>query len=208
MHKFSETLFLKSPFVGILRGYTEEEVLNIVAVYLQEGFSNIEITMNTPNVISIIRALVDKYPKQLNVGAGTVLSTKEVDQVLLAGGQFIVSPIVDIAVIEYCKNKDIPIFPGAYSPTEIHQAWKAGARMVKVFPARNLGPNYIKDVLAPLDNLELMPTGGVGLNNIQPYLAAGAKAFGMGGNLFDKNLIKNKDWNGLAAHFRQFKELV
>jgi len=208
MNKFSEDLFLKSPFVGILRGYPKEVVLPIAETFIQEGFTNLEITMNTPNATEIIAAVLEKYEGQLNVGAGTVLTKNEVNKVLSVGGQFIVSPVVDLSIIEYCKSKEVPIFPGAYSPTEIYQAAKAGARMVKVFPARGLGPTYIKDVLAPLDDLELMPTGGVNLDNIEAFLAAGAKAFGMGGNLFNPSLIEKKDWEGLALHFRQFKKWV
>lgn len=197
MQKFSETLFKQLPIVGILRGYNQKQTLKIVEVYTKAGFKNIEITMNTPHVINIISAIAKEYEGRLNIGAGTVLSTNEVDEVITAGGQFIVSPVVDIAVINYCQTKGVPIFPGAYTPTEIYQAWKAGARMVKVFPARNLGPTYIKDVLAPLDELALMPTGGVNLDNFDAYLNAGAKAFGMGGLLFDKGLIEKEDWLAL-----------
>jgi 2-dehydro-3-deoxyphosphogluconate aldolase/(4S)-4-hydroxy-2-oxoglutarate aldolase len=102
--------------------------------------------------------------------------------------------------------RKIPIFPGASSPTEIYSAWRAGARMVKVFPARSLGPAYIKDVLAPLDTIELMPTGGVTLRNMDAFLAAGAKAFGMGSELFDTRLIEQEDWQTLGAHLRTFRE--
>ncbi|MEM6966612.1 MAG: bifunctional 4-hydroxy-2-oxoglutarate aldolase/2-dehydro-3-deoxy-phosphogluconate aldolase [Bacteroidota bacterium] len=207
MTPFSDSLFLKIPIIGILRGYSKEQVLKIAKVYHSVGFTNIEITMNTPNVLEIIEALAKKYEGQLNVGAGTVLSKEEVDEVVARGGQFIVSPVVDVEVIRYCGSKGIPIFPGAYSPSEIYVAWKEGARMVKVFPARNLGVDYIRDVLAPLDDLELLPTGGVTLENIQQYLRAGAKGFGLGGNLFNHQMIQDKNWEALAGHFEAFKKL-
>lgn len=205
MTQFSELLFQKTPIVGILRGYAKEVTLTIVEVFYQAGFTTIEITMNTPNAIDLIAEIAHQYKGQLNVGAGTVLSMDEVKAVVHAGGQFIVSPVVDIPLIEYCKAQNIPVFPGAYTPTEIYQAWNAGARMVKVFPARNLGPAYIKDVLAPLNHLELMPTGGVNDSNFDNYRKSGAKAFGMGGYLFDKTLIERKDWIGLAVHLRKIK---
>lgn len=208
MKNFSEELFLKVPVVGILRGYSKAEVLEIVKVYHQEGYTNVEITMNTPNVEELISAVSEQFDGKLNVGAGTVTTIEEVDKVKAAGAQFIVSPIVDISVIEYCVKIGMPIFPGAYSPTEIYSAAKAGARMVKVFPASTLGHKYIKDVLAPLDYLELMPTGGVTTENASAYLEAGAKAFGMGGFLFKDTFIKNKDWAGLAAHLRAFKKVL
>ena len=206
MQKFSDDLFNQLPIIGILRGYSNAKTLKIIDIYAKAGFKNIEITMNTPDVINIIAAVVKKYAGQLNIGAGTVLTQQHVEEVLSVGGQFIVSPVVDIDVIQFCQSKGIPIFPGAYTPTEIYQAWKAGAKMVKVFPARNLGPAYIKDVLAPLDDIALLPTGGVNMDNLDAYIQAGAKGFGMGGLLFDKQLIENEDWVGLEHHLLAIQE--
>lgn len=206
MYRFSEDLFKKVPVVGILRGYTLEEVLAIVKVYYQEGFTNIEITMNTESAAKIINEVLKQYTGKLNVGAGTVLSKNDVDEAIKAGAQFIVTPVTDPSLIKYCINRSIPVFPGAYTPSEIYACWKAGARMVKVFPASALSPSYIKDVLAPLNNLELMPTGGVTKDNVKAYLDSGAMAFGMGGYLFQQGFIKNKDWKGLGFHLRAFKE--
>src|SRR5690606_18081736 len=100
-----------------------------------------------------------------------------------AGAQFVVTPITDEEVISACVERDIPIFPGAYTPTEIYKAWSLGASMVKVFPASKLGPDYIKEVLAPLQQIHLMPTGGVGLENMEAFYKAGAKGFGIGSQL-------------------------
>ncbi|MGB5356491.1 MAG: bifunctional 4-hydroxy-2-oxoglutarate aldolase/2-dehydro-3-deoxy-phosphogluconate aldolase [Eudoraea sp.] len=205
MYRFSEDLFKKVPVVGILRGYTLEEVLAIVKVYYQEGFTNIEITMNTERATEIINEVLKQYTGKLNVGAGTVLSKNDVDEAIKAGAQFIVTPVTDPSLIKYCINRSIPVFPGAYTPSEIYACWKAGARMVKVFPASALSPSYIKDVMAPLNDLELMPTGGVTKDNLKAYLNAGAKAFGMGGYLFDRAIIEKKDWQGLAGQLRTFK---
>jgi len=126
-------------------------------------------------------------------------------RIINAGAQFIVSPITDISLIVACKELDVPVFPGAFSPTEIYNAWKAGARMVKLFPASQFGPKYVKEVLAPLDSIEIMPTGGVNLDNIASYKKNGAKAFGMGGLLFNKELILQEDWNGLKDHLIKVK---
>lgn len=207
MTAFSESLFTRVPVVGILRGYSKEQVLKIVKIYAATGYTNIEITMNTPNVLEIIAEVSKQFSGRLNIGAGTVTTIKEVGLVHKAGAQFMVSPVVDENVIAHCVAKGLPIFPGAYSPTEIFKAAKAGARMVKVFPASTLGPKYIKDVLAPLDHLELMPTGGVTTTNVPKYIDAGAKAFGMGGFLFKDELIKKEDWNGLEQHLLEFKQL-
>lgn len=126
------------------------------------------------------------------------------DLAIKAGSQFIVTPILDPDVVRTCVSKNIPVFPGAYTPTEIYQAWKLGASMVKVYPATSLGPEYIKDVKAPLTNIKLMPTGGINLDNIQIFIKAGADGLGIGSQLFDKTLIKDENWDGLELHFKQY----
>ena len=208
MNQFSETLFQEIPIVGILRGYPLEKTLNIVEAYYQAGFRTIEITMNTPQVGIILKTLVKEYGGRLNIGVGTVCNAADLEIALKAGAQFIVSPIVDIDLIKKCKALNIPIFPGAYTPTEIYQAWTAGARMVKLFPANDLGPAYVKNVLTPLDQIEIMPTGGVNLENMAAYKIAGAKAFGLGGLLFDKTLIEAEDWVGLTTKLKTIFSLV
>lgn len=205
MHAFSAKAFQALPVVGILRGYPQDKVLRIAEVYAKVGFSTLEITLNTPGAIEIIAAVAAQFAGSLQVGAGTVLSLDELKAVQEAGGQFIVSPVTDIQLIQACTKQALPVFPGAYSPTEMYQAWQAGATMVKVFPARNLGPAYIKDVLAPLDQMKLMPTGGVTMDNMQAYLEAGAQAFGMGGNLFKPALIEAENWTALGDHLEAFK---
>jgi 2-dehydro-3-deoxyphosphogluconate aldolase/(4S)-4-hydroxy-2-oxoglutarate aldolase len=160
--------------------------------------------MNTQAAEEIIRFAADKYKGQLNVGAGTVCNTDELDLAIRAGSQFIVTPILDPDVVRACVSKNIPVFPGAYTPTEIYQAWKLGASMVKVYPATSLGPEYIKDVKAPLNKIKLMPTGGISLGNIEAFMKAGADGLGIGGQLFDKQLIKNQNWDGLLEHFKQY----
>jgi 2-dehydro-3-deoxyphosphogluconate aldolase/(4S)-4-hydroxy-2-oxoglutarate aldolase len=160
--------------------------------------------MNTPSAAAIIQFAADKYRGQLNVGAGTVCNTDDLELAIKAGSQFIVTPILDADVIRTCVGKKIPVFPGAYTPTEIYQAWKLGASMVKVYPATSLGPEYIKDVKAPLNNIKLMPTGGINLENIQTFINSGADGLGIGSQLFDKKLIKDENWEGLELHFKQY----
>ena len=138
------------------------------------------------------------------VGAGSVRSEDEAHQALDAGAQFVVTPIMDLDVIAVCKEAGVPVFPGAFTPTEIHTAWQAGAEAVKVFPATTLGPGYIKDVLAPLPYLKLIPTGGVNLLNITTFLDKGAFAVGTGSSLLNGEALKNKDWESLSTHARAF----
>ncbi len=201
---FSWSAFNKIPVVGIVRNLSFDEIANILPVYLSSGLTTIEITMNTPLAEDIIRYAVDKYKGQLNVGAGTVCSVDDLKQALQAGAQFIVTPILNPEVVKYCSREGIPVFPGAYTPTEIYQAWELGATMVKVYPATALGPDYIRDVKAPLNKIKLMPTGGISLANMQSFIKAGADGLGIGGQLFDKDLIKSADWEGLKGHFKQY----
>ena len=202
--EFSWTLFSKMPIVGIIRNLTFDEVVKILPLYHEAGLTTIEITMNTPSAEDIISYAVEQYKGLLNVGAGTVCNTDDLKMAVRAGSQFIVTPILNPDVIRTCVKTSIPVFPGAYTPTEIYQAWTLGASMVKVYPATALGSDYIKDVKAPLNNIKLMPTGGVSLDNLDAFKKAGADGFGIGGQLFDKQLIKTKNWDGLLEKFKQY----
>lgn len=140
------------------------------------------------------------------IGIGSVRNIAEARAALDASADFVVSPITNLAVIEACAEAGVAVMPGAFSPTEIASAWEAGADIVKVFPARGLGPGYIKDVLAPMPYLKLMPTGGIDLKNLQSYFAAGAVAAGIGGNLIDSAAIARGDWQAVADVAAQYAE--
>jgi len=173
-------------------------------VYLQEY------TLSNPAALDAIQTV----RKQLSVfntdeaaiGLGSVRNLIEAEQAFDCGAQFIVTPITNTTVIERCRLANVPIMPGAYTPTEISTAWDAGATFVKVFPARNLGPGYIKDVLAPMPYLKLMPTGGIDLNNMPEYFSAGASAVGIGGNIIDAQAVADQDWPRLAATAKMYAE--
>ncbi len=202
--EFSWEDFSRVPLVGIIRNLTFDEIAKILPVYHAAGLTTIEITMNTPFAEDIIRYAAEQFNGRLNVGAGTVCSIDDLNMALQAGAQFIVTPILNPEVVRSCVESKIPVFPGAYTPTEIYQAWVLGADMVKVYPATALGPDYIRDVKAPLNKIKLMPTGGISLNNIEVFMKSGADGLGIGGQLFDKQLIKNEDWDGLLEHFKQY----
>jgi len=206
-HLFSWDRFYQVPIVGIIRGVSLDQVKSILPVYVASGLTTIEITMNTKAAEEIIRFARKTYPN-LNVGAGTVCTEKDLKQALDAGAQFIVTPIIDKKVIRSCVKKKVPVFPGAFTPTEIYQAWSLGASIVKVYPAKALGPSYIKDVKAPLDQIKLMPTGGIGLDDIDTYKKAGADGYGIGTPLFIKQLIDEKNWDALKVHFKKFVDKV
>ena len=199
---FSWELFHKKPIIGILRSVPGEVIQQIIPLYIQAGFTTIEITMNTDGAEQLIQEAAETYGTSQNVGAGTVCTEKELASALEAGASFIVTPILNESVIRTCVENRIPVFPGAYTPTEIYTAWNLGASMVKVFPANRLGPEYIQEVKAPLSQIKLLPTGGVTVNNFTDFFKAGADGIGMGSQLFNKALLANRDWDGLLTHFK------
>ena len=204
---FSWELFDEAPVVGIVRGIPLEKVLKIAEVYVESGLTTIEITMNTEGATEIITALRKRFP-QLNVGAGTVCSLLDLTNAVNAGAQFIVTPIIDAEVIIKSVELNIPIFPGAYTPTEIYNAWKLGASAVKIFPATQLGTQYIKDIAAPLNKIKLLPTGGVSVANINSFFQSGAIGVGMGSSLFDKKMVDEENFEGLKKHFITIKNQI
>jgi 2-dehydro-3-deoxyphosphogluconate aldolase/(4S)-4-hydroxy-2-oxoglutarate aldolase len=208
MNELLEDSLQHSPVIGILRGYRREVTDGVLGAYGAAGLSAIEITLNTPNALHIIKEMVAQYGATLHIGAGTVCSVSALEKALDAGAAFIVTPVLDIDVIHRCKEAGIPVFPGAYTPTEIYRAWDAGASMVKIFPAAQLGPAYIKQLKAPLDQIKVMPTGGISLDNMQTYLNAGASGLGMGSALFEQQYIDAKDWGGLQRHFEKVASLL
>ena len=204
---FSWELYNKAPIVGIVRGLPIETIKKIVETYLKAGLYTIEITMNTPGATSIISSLRKEFPN-LNVGAGTVCNIEDLDKAIDAGSQFIVTPIIDEEVIKKCVTKNVPVFPGAFTPSEIYKAWTLGASAVKIFPATQLGTQYIKDILGPLDSIKLLPTGGVSKNNIKEFFEVGSVGVGMGSSLLDKKCIQESDYLGLEQHFLEIKNKI
>jgi 2-dehydro-3-deoxyphosphogluconate aldolase/(4S)-4-hydroxy-2-oxoglutarate aldolase len=193
--------------IGIVRGFTMAEVLLVATCFSEAGLTTLEVTMNTHDVSLIINRLRRDFP-ELNIGAGTVCSMKDLTLALESGAQFVVTPILNPEVVHKCVQEGIPVFPGALTPTEIYQAWSLGASAVKVFPAAQLGPRYIKDVLAPLDEIKLVPTGGVNLQNIRSYFEAGAIAVGMGGSLINKEEVVDRNEDQMHLRIRRLLEEI
>ncbi|WP_202803360.1 bifunctional 4-hydroxy-2-oxoglutarate aldolase/2-dehydro-3-deoxy-phosphogluconate aldolase [Pedobacter arcticus] len=206
-NRFSWEVFRLVPIIGIMRNIPFELVKEILPVYKKAGLNTLEITLNSSDAEKSIRYAVENY-SDLNIGVGTVCSLKDLDTAMAYGAQFIVTPIVDKKIIKTCKVRSIPIFSGAFTPTEIHKAWKAGADMVKVFPATALGANFIKDIKGPFNQIKLLPTGGVSIDNIQEFYQAGASGFGIGSPLFNKKHIEAKDWGALSSHFEDFVKKI
>ena len=203
-HPFSWKLFNQMPIVGIVRNLTIDDINFLMPLYIEAGFTTIEITLNTPDALEAIQLLIKQYHGKINIGAGTVCTLNDLNSAIEAGAQFIVSPIVKNEVITKCTQLNIPIFPGAFTPTEIYEAWELGAPMIKVYPASFLGPNYISSILSPLNKIKLLPTGGINISNMMPFMKSGAAGLGIGSELFDKVAIQQRDANALRAQFELY----
>ena len=184
--------FEKLPILGILRGISKNSIVPLASAIVKSGLKTVEITMNTENAPQLIKEMVLVSDGRLAVGAGTVLGLIDLENALNAGASFIVMPVIQKDVMEYCVNNNIPVFPGALTPNEIFQAWEMGATMVKVFPAKVFGPAYFKEVKAPLNNLKLMATGGVSTDNLQSYFHNGANAISFGSGIFKPEWIADE----------------
>ncbi len=203
---FSWELFDKMPVVGIIRGLSVADINFVLPIYKQAGFTTIEITLNTPEALSVINSLALEYKGELNVGAGTVCTLDDLAAAITAGANFIVTPIFKAEVVKKCVSMEVPIFPGAFSPTEIYEAWELGASIVKLYPASVVGSEYVSAVLAPLNKVKLMPTGGIHLSNMLAFMKSGATSLGIGSELFDKKIIQKRDSEAMLNHLTLFAQ--
>ncbi len=192
--------------IAIVRLDDLSEALRIAEALLEGGIFTLEFTLTNPDALRAVEKVRAKLRERAVVGAGTVLDADSARAAVLSGAQFLVSPVVEPEVIACGVQMGVPVVPGAFTPTEILSAHRLGAELVKLFPARGLGPAYIKDVLAPLPDVRLAPTGGVSVENCAEFLRAGAYTVGLGGNLVQKQLVANKDWQSLSALAARYVE--
>lgn len=200
--------FRARPLLGILRGITSRELAPLFETIAASGLQAIEITMNTEGAAGLIKNAVKKYGRQLMIGAGTVLTLKDLRNALRAGATFIVSPVVVPPVIEYCARHKIPVFPGALTPQEIYAAWQTGATMVKVFPAGCFGPDYFGEIKGPFREIELLACGGVTPENIPEYLKNGASAFAVGSGVFRREWIAAGKFHLIQNKIRAYLKAI
>jgi 2-dehydro-3-deoxyphosphogluconate aldolase / (4S)-4-hydroxy-2-oxoglutarate aldolase len=172
----------RSRIVVIIRGVGTEEIVPLADALYRGGITVMEVTMNTPGALDMIRTLQQQFGDRIFIGAGTVLDARDAEQAIEAGASFLVTPNVDVESIQYAQGRGIPIYPGAMTPTEIVTAWKAGASAVKIFPGASLGIGYLRELQGPLSHIPMVAVGGIHEDNIQQYLQICA-AVGIGGSL-------------------------
>jgi 2-dehydro-3-deoxyphosphogluconate aldolase / (4S)-4-hydroxy-2-oxoglutarate aldolase len=186
--------------VAVIRLKDPEKLRAVVDAIAEGGIRALEVTMTVPGAVEIIRELAPTLPAGFLLGAGTVLDAETARRVIDAGARFVVSPVFRREVITACHDLGVAVMPGCFTPTEILDAWDAGADIVKVFPATALGPGFFKDVRGPLPQVKLMPTGGVTLDNAGEWIKAGAVAVGVGTALLDAKAIEAGDYDTLRRN--------
>jgi 2-dehydro-3-deoxyphosphogluconate aldolase/(4S)-4-hydroxy-2-oxoglutarate aldolase len=194
--------------VAIMRRTDSALAVETAEALLDGGVEVVEVTLNTEGATGMLRALAKELGDRMLIGAGTVMSADEVRAAIDAGARFVVSPHTDEAVIAATREAGLPSLPGAFSPTEIVRAWHLGASLVKVFPVGSVGPRYLRDVLAPLTQIPLVPTGGVTLDNAAEFVKAGARALGLGSDLVSPKAVAARDFVSITERARRFVDEV
>jgi 2-dehydro-3-deoxyphosphogluconate aldolase/(4S)-4-hydroxy-2-oxoglutarate aldolase len=194
--------------VAVIRLRDPGKLRAVVDAIVAGGVQALEVTMTVPGAVELIRGLAPTLPDGFLLGAGTVIDAATAYAVIDAGAQFVISPVFRRAVIEACHERGVPAAPGCFTPTEILEAHDAGADIVKVFPATTLGPQYIRDVRAPLPQVKLMPTGGVTPDNAGDWIRAGAVAVAAGSSLLDSKAIDSGRFEVITENARRFVDNV
>jgi 2-dehydro-3-deoxyphosphogluconate aldolase/(4S)-4-hydroxy-2-oxoglutarate aldolase len=194
----------QSRVVAIMRHTEPTAAVRTVEALLEGGVCVIEVTFNSRGVLDMLRGIQDAFGERVLLGAGTVLDLDSAEQALAAGARFIVSPHTDTALIRALAEREVPVVPGAFTATEVLAARRAGASVVKVFPAGGVGPAYIKDLLGPLGGIPLLPTGGITLDNAAAFMQAGAYGLGIGSSLVDAATVAAGDFAEITRRARGF----
>ena len=204
----------KEGLIVIVRGIERKNLIPLAQAMYDGGVRLLEVTYSANGAVSDeetaenIQDLCNHFGEKMYIGAGTVLTEKQVELTKKAGGGFIISPNIKQSVIKRTVEFGMVSIPGAFSPSEIEDAYEFGADFVKLFPVTNLGAEYVKAVKAPLSHIDLLAVGGINLDNIPLYKKAGVCGFGIGSNITDKSMIANEDWQGITELAKQYSLAV
>ncbi len=195
--------------VPIVRAPSAEDAMLAAEAIIAGNIGIAEITMTVPNALHVMEKVAEKYGDKVLLGAGTILDTETCRAALLAGAQFIVTPALNLPVIEMARRYSKPCMPGALTPTEVLTAWQAGADLVKIFPCGPVGgPKYIKALKGPFPQIEFIPTGGVNLETTPEFIKAGASAVAVGGELVDLKALREGKMETISANALRYVEAV
>jgi 2-dehydro-3-deoxyphosphogluconate aldolase/(4S)-4-hydroxy-2-oxoglutarate aldolase len=199
---------LKTGIIAIMRAQSSDQLLAAADAIRRGGVTVIEVTMTTPGALAVIAEASARYGEDVLFGAGSVLDVETARSAILAGAGFIVAPTLNLQTVALCNRYGVPVVPGCYTPTEMLTAWEAGADMVKLFPASVGGPDLVKAILAPLPQLQIVPVGGVDLDNAADFIRKGAAALGVGSSLINQKLLDAGDMEELTRRAAAFVQEV
>jgi len=203
------TLIRDVGLVPIVRAPSPEDALRAAEAIIEGGIGIAEITMTVPNALHVMERVAEKFGDKVLLGAGTILDSESCRAAMLAEAEFIVTPSLNLQVIEVARRYSKACFPGALTPTEVVAAWQAGADMVKIFPCGPVGgPAYIKALKGPFPQIDFVPTGGVNLETTPEFIKAGAAAVAVGGELVNVKVLREGKLDAVVANARKFIEAV
>ena len=197
-----------SRLVAIMRRTDASLAVATADALVEGGIPTLEVTCDSPGAFEMIRVIDRQLGERVFIGAGTVLDEPTARAALEAGAKFLVSPHLDADLVHAFADQGVAWIPGALSPTEVLGAWRAGAMVVKLFPAGPVGPGYVRDVRGPFRDIPLLPTGGVTLDNAADFLSAGAWGLGLGSALVDNQLVVSKRFEEICSRARRLREVV
>jgi 2-dehydro-3-deoxyphosphogluconate aldolase / (4S)-4-hydroxy-2-oxoglutarate aldolase len=192
---------ISSKVIAVLRAPQVSAVAPVCDVLAEEGILSLELTLTTPGLLEALPELVDRYANTVDIGVGTILTESEAQRAIDSGAQYLVTPTMNLPVIRLAVERQIAVFPGGLTPTELSNGWNAGATAVKIFPAETVGAGYLKHLRGPFPDLEAVPSGGVDLDAAGEWLNAGAVAVSIGGPLLG-DALKGGDLGALRDRCR------
>lgn len=196
-----------SPVVAVLRAGHASEYAPVIQALVAGSVTNIELTLSTRGVFELLPQICAEFQGRAQIGVGTVTTADEAKTAIAAGAQFIVTPVTDPRIVDACVQAGIPVFPGGMTPTELHSGWQAGASAVKIFPASQVGAGYVKDLRGPFPEIEVIPSGGVGIQDAIAWIKAGAVAVSVGGPLLG-DAFKGGDLSELSVRAKELSAAV
>lgn len=199
---------LEPGIIAVVRTDNAEQVMPIAEALVAGGVLAVEITLTVPNADLAIRAAREHFGERALIGAGSVLNSAQCQNVLKAGAQFVVSPVGNVRLIDLVHRANVPVMLGAFTPSEAQLVHEWGADFVKLFPADQLGPAFIKAIRAPMPHLRIVPTGGVDLKTARDFLQAGCAALGVGSSLLQPEILKNQNWAELTRLGSEFVKIA
>ena len=199
---------IENKVIAVIRSNSKDNLMPFIDLIIKSGINSIEITLTTPNALSVIKQLKSNYKGSILIGAGTVTDLDSAKKSIDAGAEYIVTPVLNMEVIDYVKKSRFPVISGAFSPTEIYNSFHAGSDMIKIFPANLLGIENFKSIQVIMPKLTLMPTGGISSENAREWLNAGADVLGIGSSLINDQIISNKDYDKLKLNSQKILESI